>query len=140
MIEFHLDAVPPSLNRWSRAHWSVRKREAASWRTRVWAEWLQLGKPRVPVAAWVAFDFDLPRGGDADNRVKLVLDGLVGTFLADDGPECVQELRVRARRASPARCTVRIEPAASAPPAATRTAAAPRSAAAAPRRRSRGAS
>jgi hypothetical protein len=64
---------------------------------------------RFPITpAVVTLTFRLPRGGDADNRAKFVLDGLVGNIIADDGPPHLHELRLRASRGK-AQTTIRVE-------------------------------
>ena len=126
MIEFTIPAVPPSLNAWSRKHWSVRRREAEKWRNLVtlaahgayFKTAAGVFDPIViPERAIVTLTFRLPRGGDADNRAKFVLDGLVGRFIVDDGPPHLAELRLRAERGK-AQTTVRIEAAIPSPSSA----------------------
>ncbi len=123
MIEFSISAVPPSLNVWSRKHWSVRRREAARWRALVsTAARYEMRRriplrgfgptsaPRFPITpAIVTLSFRLPRGGDASNREKFVTDGLIGTLIVDDGPPHLVELRLRSERGKPAETTVRVE-------------------------------
>ncbi len=105
-VEFIIDAVPPSLNQWSRKHWSVRSIFAAQWRLLVRSA---SPKHRAITPAIVTLTFRLPRGGDADNRAKFVLDGLVGGLIVDDGPPHLVELRLRSERGKPAQTTVRVE-------------------------------
>ena len=111
MIEFTIPAVPPSLNAWSRKHWSVRRREAEKWKLLVQHHsyglipWMKPPKHLV-----VTLEFRLPRGGDADNRAKFVLDGLVhAEVIADDGPPYLYELRLRSVRGKPAETRVMVE-------------------------------
>ena len=88
--------IPPSLNRWSRMHWAPKAQEKARWKEMVWAS--SRGKPKfmVPVVATVTYFFKDRRRRDFDNFVpKFVLDGLVGTVLADDDQSHVEELRIR---------------------------------------------
>ena len=114
MIEFVIPAVPPSLNAWSRKHWSVRKREAEKWRLLVGSAARQAMNQanRADCAGYpavVTLTFRLPRGGDADNRAKFVVDGLVGVLIEDDGPPHLEDLRLRSRRGKPAETRVRVE-------------------------------
>jgi hypothetical protein len=118
VIEFVIPSVPPSLNSWSRKHWSVRRREAQTWRNLValaaHGAFLKTAAGSfdpivIPERAIVSITFRLPRGGDADNRAKFVLDGLVGRFILDDGPPHLAELRLRSERGNPAQTTVRVE-------------------------------
>lgn len=95
-----VDGVPPSLNAWSRAHWRTRARLAKEWQDKIGKLWLVQGRPRLGLSE-VLLEFTLPRGGDADNRCKFILDGLSGTFLEDDSPGSISELRIRARTGSP---------------------------------------
>lgn len=114
MIEFVIPAVPPSLNSWSRKHWSVRAGMAAKWNlmphsaTTVWEHTGFNDFPITP--ALVTLTFRIPRGGDADNRAKFVLDALVSCgYIKDDGPPHLVELRLRSERGKPAETRVRIE-------------------------------
>lgn len=111
-VAFLVSGVPPSLNSWSRKHWSVRKREAEKWSMIVRGEVARLGLEGPISPAIVTLRFTLPRGGDADNRAKFILDGLVGNLLVDDGPPHVLEVRLRATRGSPATTLVVVESAA----------------------------
>lgn len=95
--ELYLEGVPPSVNRWSH-DWKLRNRAAKLWRQKVWINWLQRGKPKFSGKVIVLLEFTLKHGGDADNRIKFALDGLVGTYLEDDSPEFVEEIRVRSCR------------------------------------------
>jgi hypothetical protein len=108
-VSFVIDAVPPSLNSWSRKHWSVRKREAAKWRMIVANEVRKLGIEGPISPAIVTLTFTLPRGGDAANREKFISDGLVGNLLIDDGPPHLAELRLRSRRGKPASTHIVVE-------------------------------
>lgn len=108
-VEFTIPAVPPSLNQWSRKHWSVRRREAEKWKLLVRHYAFGRMAKRWIDPAIVTLTFRLPRGGDADNRAKFVLDGLVGDVIKDDGPPHLVELRLRSERGKPAQTTVRVD-------------------------------
>jgi len=95
-VTITIPEVPPSLNAWSRMHYHPQNPEKARWKQMVWA--LSAGfKPfAVPVVATVTYFFKDRRRRDFDNFVpKFVLDGLVGTVLADDDQGHVAELRIR---------------------------------------------
>lgn len=113
IVEFTIPSVPPSLPN-ERTHWKRRAQVMRDWRKIVWAFATanRIGRVACISPATVSVFFTLPRGGDADNHVKPVLDGLVGAgLIQDDGPPHLFELRLRSRRGSPAQTFVRIEPA-----------------------------
>jgi hypothetical protein len=113
VIEFTIPAVPPSLNVWSRGHWSKRNAMVREWHGLV----AMFMRPRcfsvadnVPPAS-VTLSFVSRK--DADNCAKAVMDSLVHNgLLLDDGPSGVKSTTLKARRAEkgePDSTTVRIE-------------------------------
>ncbi len=99
VVEFTIPAVPPSVNVWSRQHWSQRARMIREWRGLVGMFAPRRGPkaPEVRVPAAVTLEFVTRQ--DADNCAKAVLDGLVyHGFLLDDGPRGVSSLTLTARR------------------------------------------
>ena len=107
-LAFEVAGVPPSLNDWRRYHWTKRMEWTRDWKQRIGAHWLALKRPRFGRSI-VTLEFRLQHGGDADNRGKLILDGLAKTFLKDDSPESILELRIRAERGKPSRVRITIE-------------------------------
>ena len=117
-IEFRIPGVPPSENDWrrsKRSHWRLR-----AVRHKAWHGYVGLFSPRPGAPGWpsgkpispaiVTISFRLPYGGDADNRCKSVLDGIVKAgLIVDDRAPHLYELRLRARRGSPAETHVKIE-------------------------------
>ena len=113
MIRLELEGVPPSINQWSRGHWSVRAEHSVDWIARV----LVAARGRIPAgwdpnqAARVTITFYCRR--DPDNMAKFVVDGLVkNRVIADDKYPFLDELVLRQRPAKPAeyRTVVEVEP------------------------------
>ena len=99
-IEFSIPAIPPSINKWSRSHWSVRANHAKDW-----YDWVALHAPLAPQKrllidpAIVTLTFASPYKIDGDNRAKFVLDGLVKRgLITDDSAPHLAELRLRTER------------------------------------------
>ena len=106
-VHFTVPALPPTLNVWSRLHWSARARYSRDWKL-----WIRAHAPDVPMfhkPVVVTLTFVCRRRRDADGMPKFVLDGLVGRILQDDGPDCVAELRLRVEVSRSAKACTRIE-------------------------------
>src|SRR3989304_3400145 len=106
-IEFSIDALPPSLNKWSRRHWSVRHQV-----TRDWGVWIAHFGPKPDSHGWpggepidpavVTLEFRSVYRLDVDNRAKFVLDGLVKAgIIKDDAIPHLAELRLRGAKGKP---------------------------------------
>jgi Holliday junction resolvase RusA-like endonuclease len=107
-VEFAVPFLPPTLNVWSRAHWTARARWAKEWRFLVRAHAPRSHAIfRAPVI--VTLTFYSKRARDCDSMAKFPLDGLTGVLIADDGPEHVSELRLRSRTGKPERTEIRVE-------------------------------
>lgn len=90
-IEFDVPLLPPSLNRYRKAHWREQRKVQEVWREYVLMEWIRLRKPEYR-AVRVALHFFFPdrRLRDMDNYMatggKLAGDALKGRFIPDDDP------------------------------------------------------
>lgn len=107
-VRIEVPVLPLSENYLRRKHWSVRNREAKSWRDNIsiWAPrrggpyWD--GAPIDPAVVTIIFQHPGSRKRDADNMVKRVVDAVVwGGYLVDDSPDHVRELRLRVQRGEP---------------------------------------
>jgi len=87
-----LPMLPPSLNAYSRMHWSKQRQEANTWKDDIYLGWLELGEPvyqRIRIT--LVFTFPDRRRRDFDNYMatgsKFVGDAVKGLFIPDDIPE-----------------------------------------------------
>lgn len=95
MIEFRIDALPPSLNRLLRDK-GLLMRAPREWRLLV--RNAACGKPCFSDRESVRVTMTFYGARDADNHAKCVLDGIVHAgLIADDRHPFVHELVLRAR-------------------------------------------
>jgi Holliday junction resolvase RusA-like endonuclease len=103
-LRMRIEGLPVTLNRWSRAHWTLRAGLAEATRWQVQAAVGQArrtghwdGQPFPRARVRVTFGWPNRRRRDLDNAVpKLLLDGLVAAgVLPDDAAGCVVELTLR---------------------------------------------
>lgn len=91
-----IPAIPPSLNTWSRWHWTRRAEVKQKWKLLVSNA---VGRHRVytvPVVITIIYRFPSQHRRDLDNYApKFILDGLVGGLLPDDNHRWIRELRIR---------------------------------------------
>jgi Holliday junction resolvase RusA-like endonuclease len=112
-VDFAIPALPPSLNRWARAHWSERAKAARTWRLLVRAHAPRLPVPVSSAEVGIIFEYQVRRSGkrtqDADGLAKLVLDALVAEgIIEDDGWPHLRRLVMVARPGDRDRTTVRV--------------------------------
>jgi len=94
-----IKGTPMSLNKYLNLHWAARKRNKKIWEKKIKAYWLEHGKSefRKPVKVSIVYRFKDYRIRDFDNYSgKVLLDGLIGTFIEDDNArDWVKELKLR---------------------------------------------
>src|SRR3990170_1013866 len=86
-IEITLLGIPASLNKWSRWHWSKKKKEGDKWKEYIgWkAKEKYRGKPFKKAKVFVTYYFKDKRTRDKDNYTpKFLCDSLKGIILEDD--------------------------------------------------------
>ena len=93
--------IPPTLNEWSRMHWSKRAHHARMWRDIVNAYAPRKPRPYFARPVNVSLLFHSKRSRDGDGMTKFILDGCVGVLFPDDSPKWVNELRVRSSVGKP---------------------------------------
>lgn len=98
IIQLVIDEIHPSLNAWSRWHWTKVRRESERWKWLIRAAASRV-KPCVrPVVVTVTYFFPTRRRHDFDNYApKFILDGLKGCLIPDDSSDVIEELRLRFR-------------------------------------------
>lgn len=88
MIRLEIDEIPPSLNRWSRLHWSKQRLIKQDWAWLIKAACLaaKTGRPSYRLArVQITLLFPVVRRRDIDNYApKMILDGLVGAGILED--------------------------------------------------------
>jgi Holliday junction resolvase RusA-like endonuclease len=91
-----LPLIPPSLNQWTRKHWS-----ASSKQRRQYMAWMILSLTeqnavlvRGAVDVTIRFVWPDRRTRDADNRVKWILDAMRGIVIEDDCGRYVKALHL----------------------------------------------
>jgi len=96
-----INEIHPSLNVWSRWHWTQVRRESERWHwfVRQARSAVQSYAPYVrPVIVTVTYFFPTRARHDFDNYApKFILDGLKGVLIPDDNSEIIEELRIRFR-------------------------------------------
>ena len=100
-LTLELPHLPPTLNRWSRAHWSVRAKWAREWRGIVAAYAPRKPRPYFVRPVTVEFTFSSPRPVDADSLPKFALDGCCGVLFPDDSRRWLVEIRLRSVKGPP---------------------------------------
>lgn len=99
VLRFVIPAVPPSLNVWSRGHWSKRASMVSEWHGLIAMfctapRCFTVRKDAPPARVTLSF----VTRKDGDNCAKAVMDSLVHRgLLSDDGPRGVSNLTLEAR-------------------------------------------
>jgi Holliday junction resolvase RusA-like endonuclease len=88
MIRLELFDVPPSLNEWTRMHWSKQRKQKQAWLWEVISTALnaKVGKPRYKQATIkITYYFTQQRRRDTDNYTpKFLMDSLVHVGIIQD--------------------------------------------------------
>lgn len=90
-----IDAIPPTLNEWTRTHWTKQRAAKCEWQWRILACVLPLkiGKPQHKKAkVTITYQFTTNRRRDIDNYApKFIMDALVNAgLIKDDRADCIQ--------------------------------------------------
>lgn len=91
-LQFVIPILPPSLNTYSRMHWTEQRQTAMAWKRIMVANWHQAGRKQfTKVHVTLCFYFPDRHRRDLDNYIatgsKFTGDALKGFAIPDDSPE-----------------------------------------------------